>query len=526
MVSQDMYYLNNAMAKLFLETTVSETENTNFKSISTISDFWKFAEGPLVDGLYWNSWNNISSGGKSFVYHENLLLGVPQIRQIKVLPNKCNIHSYFINTIKECFTPYHFKYEDTAEFGFKNSSEWRYYLPQYLEWHWGQMGTYSSGGYISTLAQTKDKSKLKIQYLKRNNWLTRGTRVVFIDFSFYNANVNLFCVARLIVEFPATGGAIPSSKFYAVKLLRYVSDTDYFLAFCEILFLLVVSVLIFQDVMRFKEQKLQYFKYVWNWINLLIIASLLTVGFNVYRTVQVSLSLKNLLEDPNTYPNLHFLAYWQIQYNNVIALNVFFSWIKIFKYISFTTTMGLLSSALFRCAKDIMGFAVMFFIIFFSYAQLSFLIFGDEVTDFSTFANCIFTQFRIILGDFNFADIEKADKILGALYYVTFVFLAFFILMVSISIPQNLMYIIMSFSQYLTVILKKDLAFLLLFYLLSAKRFQDTVQEVQWVKTIQFYNTPKMQVNIATDRYSICCNIEELRVSIPVRTYNLDEDSY
>ena len=44
-----------------------------------------------------------------------------------------------------------------------------------------------------------------------------------------------------------------------------------------------------------------------------------------------------------------------------------------FKYISFNKTMTQLSSTLSRCAKDLAGFAVMFFIIFLAFAQLGYL---------------------------------------------------------------------------------------------------------------------------------------------------------
>ncbi|KAM8971927.1 polycystin-2-like protein 2 [Pelodytes ibericus] len=432
MISQDMYHLNNAMEKLFLETSYPENNNNNFMSINTIVDFWKFAEGPLLEGLYWTKWyNNGATGGdKSFVYYENILLGLPQIRQLKVRADTCKVHSYFNKTIKDCFSAYHFSYEDTGEFGLKNSSEWRYTVPQYLQWHWGNMGVYSSGGYIATLSQTKENSRSTIEYLKRNNWLTRGSRVVFIDFSLYNPNVNLFCVSRLVVEFPATGGAIPSWKFYAVKLLRYISDTDYFVAVCEVLFCLVICVCIYQEVISIKKFKVEYFKYFWNWLDISLIAvSLLAIGFNIYRTAQVSMLLEKLLEDSNIYPDLHFLAYCQIHYNNMVAVTVFFAWMKIFKFITFNKTMNQLSTTLSRCAKNILGFAIMFFIVFFSYAQFGFLIFGAQVAGFSSFADCIFTQFRIILGDFNFADIEKADRILGPLYFITFIFFVFFVLL-------------------------------------------------------------------------------------------------
>lgn len=43
---------------------------------------------------------------------------------------------------------------------------------------------------------------------------------------------------------------------------------------------------------------------------------------------------------------------------------------------------------------------------------------------------CRFTQFRIILGDFEFSEIKEANPVLGPIYFNTFVFFIFFILMV------------------------------------------------------------------------------------------------
>ncbi len=42
-----------------------------------------------------------------------------------------------------------------------------------------------------------------------------------------------------------------------------------------------------------------------------------------------------------------------------------------------------------------------------------------------------FTQFRIILGDFDFSEIEEADSVLGPIYFTTFVFFIFMILLVN-----------------------------------------------------------------------------------------------
>ena len=62
--------------------------------------------------------------------------------------------------------------------------------------HWGQISSYSGGGYVQNLELTKAKSLAIVDELMQNLWLDRGTRAVFVDFTVYNANINLFCVIR------------------------------------------------------------------------------------------------------------------------------------------------------------------------------------------------------------------------------------------------------------------------------------------------------------------------------------------
>lgn len=51
---------------------------------------------------------------------------------------------------------------------------------------------------------------------------------------------------------------------------------------------------------------------------------------------------------------------------------------------------------------------------------------------FGLFFTPSFTQFRIVLGDFNFETTEAANRILGPIYFITFVFFVFFVLLVGI----------------------------------------------------------------------------------------------
>ncbi|XP_060028247.1 polycystin-2-like protein 1 [Erinaceus europaeus] len=433
MTSSSAYYYTKVMSELFLHTP-SDT-GVSFQAISNMADFWAFAQGPLLHSLYWTKWYNnqsLGQGSHSFIYYENLLLGVPRLRQLRVRNDSCVVHEDFREDILSCYDIYSPDKEEQLPFGALNGTAWTYHSQDELggSSHWGQLTSYSGGGYYLDLPETRQASAEALRALQKGLWLDRGTRVVFIDFSVYNANINLFCVLRLVVEFPATEGAIPSWQIRTVKLIRYVSSWDLFIVGCEILFCIFIFYYVVEEILELHIHRLHYLSSIWNILDLVVILlSIVAVGFHIFRTLEVNRLMGKLLQQPNMYADFEFLAFWQTQYNNMNAINLFFAWIKVFKYISFNKIMTQLSSTLARCAKDILGFAVMFFIVFFAYAQLSYLLFGTQVENFSTFIKCIFTQFRIILGDFDYNAIDNANRVLGPVYFVTYVFFVFFVLL-------------------------------------------------------------------------------------------------
>ena len=54
----------------------------------------QFAEGPLMDGLYWEKYyndENVTDSDLGYVYYENKLLGVPRLRQLRVKNDSCTV---------------------------------------------------------------------------------------------------------------------------------------------------------------------------------------------------------------------------------------------------------------------------------------------------------------------------------------------------------------------------------------------------------------------------------------------------
>ena len=135
---------------------------------------------------------------------------------------------------------------------------------------------------------------------------------------------------RLLFEYPATGGCIPSFNFRTVKLIRYVNTLDHFVMACEGIFILFIIYYTIEEILEIKKHRLKYFKSFWNVLDIIVIfLGYVAIVFNLYRTVTVSELLKGLLANNKQYANFDSLGFWQTQFNNMVAIAVFFAWIKV-----------------------------------------------------------------------------------------------------------------------------------------------------------------------------------------------------
>ncbi|XP_044258880.1 polycystin-2-like [Tribolium madens] len=438
--SASMFYITQALKGQFLEKhfQTANEKDINYKEIRSATDFWHYTQSLMLENFYWehyyNPYNPVSKAKEDDkkILFENKLLGVPRIRQVKVKNDSCIIHEYFRRLFLTCYDLYGPADEDREPFGLGTGTAWTYNTAAKTESipFSGKISKYEGGGFYQDLSTNSDETGKIIRDLKENLWITRGTRAIFIDFSIYNANLNLFCVCKLIFEFPPTGGILPSHSFHAVHLIHYVNSWDYVTFVFECTVYAIAGFFLAEEIREIIYFKLRYFLQFWTYIDVIIIgmafANLIT---SIVVFPNVDDAILKIQKNPKQYGNLEYLAEMRILYNNFAASLLFFSYIKLFKYLNFNKTMGQLNNTLKRCAFDILGFSIMFFIIFFAFALLGYLLFGSQVEDFSSFGVAMFTLLRTILGDFDYQAIEKANRVLAPIYFLAYIFFVFFVLL-------------------------------------------------------------------------------------------------
>ena len=90
------------------------------------------------------------------------------------------------------------EFNSMSSFHFLLNISWMWQSGDVTEaaWFSGQIGSYSGAGYAQTLHYLKNETVAIIQELKQGMWVTQGTRFVSVDFTVYNANINLFCIVK------------------------------------------------------------------------------------------------------------------------------------------------------------------------------------------------------------------------------------------------------------------------------------------------------------------------------------------
>ncbi|GFN94979.1 polycystic kidney disease protein 1-like 2 [Plakobranchus ocellatus] len=438
----DNFWYKDTMYRTFI--TSSDT-SVNFEKILSPKDFWSWAKTGLLNGLiagqYYNAYPPLRL--RTYINDKtSRMLGYATLRQLRVYPGQCQVPSYFHDILSECnelFTKdgeerrsFGESWEQLENFELTNRTEYTWTAADSLNSYpyWGQLGVYSGGGYVAKLIGSKDEVFDLLAKLEREEWIDRYTRAVFVEFSVYNPQVNLFSVNMLLAEFHITNGIVPSFRFEPAMLLPYTGSAMVIQVILEIIFVLFIVGFIFREAFNFYRQRRSYLTDFWNWIEMSIIAfSIAAIVGYFYKLYEVNKLTKEIkASEGYGYVKLQFVGYWNEIFSYMLGFVVFLATLKFLRLLRFNRRVSMLANTLELSGKNLLHFSIIFLIVFLAFCQLFWLTFMTVDETYSSFMQAMVASILMMMGKFNIYTMIQAKPIVTQIFVLLYLISMTFII--------------------------------------------------------------------------------------------------
>lgn len=302
----------------------------------------------------------------------------------------------------------------------------------------GRYGLYYGGGFVAKWPFVESHEHVAL--VEESHWIDTKTRVVFLDFAFFNPDLALFLSTEVLFEFPGHGAVEPRLAVQSISLIRYpvngIGDIVRIGVVCFVYLMVVYYIL--DDVEYCRKKGLaKYASFGWPHVDVINVCLFVISGvWKLANQILVLLAIPKESADEALLSRIRATAVSLQSEDYIIGFNGLLLWIKLFKYISITGSLVRVQKAMVKSVKDIASFAVLFVVVLFAFAILGFLLVGNQIWSFSTMNGSITTIVRAMYGDVDFQAVVDAAGIWGFLYLIGW-------LIVSTSILLNLVIAIM-----------------------------------------------------------------------------------
>ncbi|RHY34680.1 hypothetical protein DYB32_000737 [Aphanomyces invadans] len=360
------------------------------------------------------------------------------MRQIRVKPEPCQF-SFMFGEPTTCFPALTSDNEDTSPIVGKTrnytwSDDLAPWIPGHNSWYASQTQSFGSGGYVLDLCSHQVDD---IDDLMSDSWMDVATRAVSLEFVVVNPSTHVFTVASHEFLINPSGhmkhfsqsanlrvmgveGSSATSKWWALDVRVYL-----WLGVCAFVVTYIRSEMAEVNKMGLTSYLTLHGWNLFELAHLFLLVSTLFYTYVYYtqsgHTVRVMVAVPH---DANAIHSqlLHLLDTF-LQLSDFAALSSAFSLFKIFKFLRMNSTLNLLWQVLGMALKDLMGYMVIFLLIFLSYSTMGSFAFGFDLQEFSSVSTSFATCFHMLAGDLSYDRLQQANPRLAPVFFVTFVVL-------------------------------------------------------------------------------------------------------
>ncbi|KAM4731296.1 polycystin-1-like protein 2 [Anableps anableps] len=438
----------------FLKQHIRDSFAGDVPDSMTLQDVFTWANTTLLQNLFGEYPGFITDGNSK-------LVGNARVRQLRVQQNSCQIASLIITLVPDCCSPYSWEIEDRGSYepgwnhsvkdniSTSTSSPWTYQTEAELRTLpvWGRLVLYRGGGFVADLGPDFQNASSTLEYLFHNKWLDKYTRAIFVEFTVYNANVNLFCIVTFLMETSAVGAFQFYSDLQAIRLYPSTGGLYFFVMTAEIIYLLFILYYMFKQAKLLRQHRWLYFKNKWNLLELsIILLSWSAVAVFIQRTLLGNRDMTYYQNHKDQFPSFYETAAADSVLQYLVAFLVLLSTVKMWHLFRLNPKMNLITAALHRAWNDISSFLLIIVITLVAYSVASNVIYGWKIYSYKTFLDSLLTIISLQMGIFNYDEVLDNHPVLGGLLFgscivfMTFVVLNLFISVILVSLNMEQMH--------------------------------------------------------------------------------------
>jgi polycystin 1L2 len=325
------------------------------------------------------------------------------------------------------FTAEAWKYTDASDiWGFTRMGEYR---------------TYSGGGYILKFVKNRENAYLLLEELIQNDWINRNTRAVFLEFTTYNPNVNLFLNAVFLVEFSEIGSSFTWTDTQAFKPVLTLSSLNFGLVVYYMIVLFYYIFLLFKILWHMKKEGfVRFVRIPWNAVDcvctLLACSCVVTFVLRMkYTNMAMDMFYEDKLSGANRFINYGHIVMWDNAFNVLLAIVLFVSTIQILKILGYNKRFTEVIAVLTKAGRDLIAFGIVFLITFVAFVLCAYLLFGSKLETYKSIFGTCGTLANTFIGRNKLDPVVMVSPLAAQFFYTTYVvFVIMIILTVFMSI--------------------------------------------------------------------------------------------
>ncbi|KAH8239543.1 hypothetical protein KR032_005338, partial [Drosophila birchii] len=295
-------------------------------------------------------------------------------------------------------------------------------------------------GYVNLLCDTRAKSMMVLNYLRDHNWLDSNTSALFMDFTLYNADANLFSVCTLWLEQFPFGGIKTHLKIESSKCLEGVNEVSALGMLA--LYLFVIAWLMYAKAFWVKVwYEPKQLKKPWMLVDalILILCSIAVVIRGVRDNMVRGMIRRVEISVMVSFINFKEPAMLTYLCKILEGFSMSLITMRLWKAMQFASTFQLFTTTLYLAKNDLLWAIMVTLIFLFAIGTAAVTINGSNAIQFSTVMKGIISLTCFAFG-FS-SHVEPADLFFGGkcIGIVLYVILAFVVKMILINIIVSIL---------------------------------------------------------------------------------------